>query len=207
MGLHGVKHCSSPRQLRSLGQHLQQCTDMQQQNSAELSAVYGINLRSPLLDLQYFDMCSGALVTNIMHDLLEGVLQYETKLVLQYYAFDAKIISAGVICEIMESFEFGFMEMTNRPTPIDRKILRSKDNLLMSPITFICVVNSYHISSGCSSAVLNLSCTCMENRYYYTFSLSLNFVHGRIQYGDSIGQGLIINYPKDKVLNEKAQSV
>ena len=30
----------------------------------------------------------------------------------------------------MESFEFGFMEVKNRPTPIDRKILRSKDNLL-----------------------------------------------------------------------------
>ena len=147
---------------------------MQQQNSAVLSVVYGINLRSPLLDLQYFDMCSGALVTDVMHDLLEGVLQYETKLVLQYYASDAKIISAGVICEIMESFEFGFMEVTNRPTPIDRKILRSKDDLLMigalSPITFICVVDSYHILSGYSSAVLNLSCTCLLY-FYFVFKL------------------------------------
>ena len=46
---------------------------------------YGVNHRSILMDLEYFDLCSGALVQDAMHDLMEGVLQYETKLLLCHY--------------------------------------------------------------------------------------------------------------------------
>ena len=36
-----------------------------------------------LFHVRYFHVCGGGLLPDIMHDLLEGVLQYEVKLMLQ----------------------------------------------------------------------------------------------------------------------------
>jgi len=56
---------------------------------------YGINHYSVLNTLSYFHVCNGGLVPDIMHDLLEGALQYEVKLMLRkfilndsYFAFE-----------------------------------------------------------------------------------------------------------------------
>ena len=49
-----------------------------------MSKEYGINRRSALNDLKYFHVCNGALIPDIMHDVLESILQYEAKLMLQY---------------------------------------------------------------------------------------------------------------------------
>ena len=117
-------------ELRSKEDHLEQCAEMEQGNAASLSVQYGINHRSPLLDLQYFNMCNGSLVSDVMHDLLEGVLQYEIKLMLHHYTAVANLFSATKLHSIMECFEYGYMEVKNHPTPITRRILRSKDNLL-----------------------------------------------------------------------------
>ena len=37
---------------------------------------FGINQRSILDELQHFKVCSGALVQNVMHDILEGTKAY-----------------------------------------------------------------------------------------------------------------------------------
>ena len=47
------------------------------------STEHGINRRSGLLQLDHFNLCSGALLPDVMHDILEGVLQYELKLFLK----------------------------------------------------------------------------------------------------------------------------
>ena len=47
------------------------------------SVLYGINRRSILDSLTYFKVATGALIPDIMHDLLEGVLVLETKLMLK----------------------------------------------------------------------------------------------------------------------------
>ena len=44
----------------------------------------GINRRSALLRLQYLDLCSGMLIPDVMHDVLEGALQHELKLISCY---------------------------------------------------------------------------------------------------------------------------
>ncbi len=41
------------------------------------------------MDLKFFDVCSGALIPDVMHDVLEGVLQLELKLVLQHIVSSA----------------------------------------------------------------------------------------------------------------------
>ena len=53
-------------------------------NYEENSKEFGVNYRSKLLELKYFNICGGGLVADVMHDLLEGTLQYEAKLVLKY---------------------------------------------------------------------------------------------------------------------------
>lgn len=47
------------------------------------SIVFGINRRSSLDGFKYFKVTSGTLIPDIMHDLLEGVLPLETKLMLK----------------------------------------------------------------------------------------------------------------------------
>lgn len=81
------------------------------------------------MELQYFDLCSGVLVQDAMHDLLEGVLQYETKLLLCHYIsngnFTLQILNTAIehldLCSNMES---------DRPAIIQAKTLNSEGNLL-----------------------------------------------------------------------------
>ena len=47
------------------------------------STVYGVNRRSLLNSLEFFDVASGALIPDIMHDILEGALPLEVKLMLK----------------------------------------------------------------------------------------------------------------------------
>jgi len=53
------------------------------QDDPSQSREFGINQRSILMDIPSFDICSGTLVCDIMHDLFEGLLPYETKLMLR----------------------------------------------------------------------------------------------------------------------------
>ncbi len=86
----GCRHClSTPSEmktifsesqlfLRTSGDHSMKCDQLDaaatQRDRDALSTEFGINRRSILNELQYFDVCSGALVQDVMHDVLEGVL-------------------------------------------------------------------------------------------------------------------------------------
>ena len=49
-----------------------------------LSIEFGVNFCSILNNLQYFHVCSGGLLPDIFHDILEGVVPFEMKLLLKY---------------------------------------------------------------------------------------------------------------------------
>lgn len=84
----GCRHClatptdiqtvsrESELELRTSIDHSRKCDDLETAATAatfqELSTEYGINHRSVLDELQYFKVCSGALVPDVMHDVLEG---------------------------------------------------------------------------------------------------------------------------------------
>lgn len=63
--------------------HQQQCSEIEGEFGNEASKLYGINRNSILNELLYFHVCSGALLPDVMHDVLEGAIQYEVKLMLQ----------------------------------------------------------------------------------------------------------------------------
>ena len=72
-------------------------------------------------------MCSGALLPDVMHDVLEGVLQYEVKLLLQYCIREKRYFSVSELNEAIEGIELGYMK-TDRPAPITSKTLYAQDS-------------------------------------------------------------------------------
>lgn len=109
-----------------MAEHIKQCDEVE--SDPKYSVVYGINFRSALLSLQYLDICS-SLIPDVMHDVLEGVVQYELKLLIRY-CIDCQYFRRRALEPIMERFELGYMETTSRPTPISPKTIKAKDNLL-----------------------------------------------------------------------------
>lgn len=97
-------------QLRSLRKHFKHCDRLEKGPYKKYSKRYGINVRSPLLQLEYFDVCSGAIVADGMHDVLEGVLQYETKLVLWHCVYAKQYFTLSWLNRQIEHRELGFME-------------------------------------------------------------------------------------------------
>ena len=57
--------------------------DLSATDRQHYSLVYGSNRRALLSTLNFFDVASGSLVPDIMHDVLEGALPREVKLMLQ----------------------------------------------------------------------------------------------------------------------------
>jgi len=83
------------------------------------STLFGVNRRSILNDLSYFNVASGALVPDIMHDILEGMLPLEVKhmlkvlfsyynsyiayLKVQVFVIDEKLITLMEIDELIQA--------------------------------------------------------------------------------------------------------
>lgn len=115
--------------LRNTEDHEQYLEEIEEDE--QKSVEYGINRRSVLDELKYFDVSSGALLSDIMHDVLEGALQYEAKLVLQKFVFDDHYFSLDDLNQQIESIELGHAESKNRPSLISPKTLSSsRDNSL-----------------------------------------------------------------------------
>ena len=59
--------------------------DLTSADRQHYSLIYGVNRRALLDSLHYFSVASGALIPDIMHDILEGALPYEIKLMLKVH--------------------------------------------------------------------------------------------------------------------------
>lgn len=117
--------------MRKLDVHLDKCDSIESSTDGkELSIEYGINRRSILADLDHFDLCSGALLPDVMHDLLEGVLQYEGKLILQHCILDEKYTTLSRLTDMIGHVELGYMEYDDRPTIITRSVLTGSEKNL-----------------------------------------------------------------------------
>lgn len=116
--------------MRTKELHLQQCETIENSECPEeVSKEYGVNRRSSLLDLQYFDMCTGTLIPDVMHDLLEGALQHILKHLLPVLTSEIKYFTIAELNSKIAGMEFGFMD-GNRPSPLTRGELRENGNIL-----------------------------------------------------------------------------
>lgn len=124
-------------ELRNKATHQHQCSLVQADTTGTESKKYGINRNSILNDLAYFHVCDGSLLPDIMHDILEGTLQYEVKLMLQILIHTDKYFTLDQLNSWIENFELGYMESSNRPTTISAATINSGGNTLKQNGTYV----------------------------------------------------------------------
>ena len=81
------------------------------------SVTYGINGRSPLLDLVGFDITK-CLPYDIMHTVFEGVTISHLKLLLNYCIEEMKYISLEQLNLLLRNHNYGHSESDTKPSPI-----------------------------------------------------------------------------------------
>ena len=88
-------------EIRSNAKHRRHCDILEQDDLSPAdrqhhSLVYGINRRALLTTLTFFDVTSGALIPDLMHDILEGALPLQVKQMLKVssasYTFNISIV-------------------------------------------------------------------------------------------------------------------
>lgn len=100
--------------LRNNDLYEQHCNLLQSSESA--SHIFGIKCRSLLNNLNNFKLCENPSV-DIMHDLLEGVVQLEIKAYLKFLISE-KVVTINELNQRIQSFNYGINERANRPSPI-----------------------------------------------------------------------------------------
>ena len=152
--------------LRTPVTHQQQCITLDGKSGpsrAAFSKDTGINHTSILDELQYFSVASGALLPDVMHDVLEGVLQYEAKLLLRHLIFAEGCLTLDQLNSRISKIELGYMESSNRPSEISTKTLQAQDNNLltqngMSHLCCVCYYPDYCLLYGYKSLFELFTC-------------------------------------------------
>ena len=90
-----------------------------------LSTTYGVNRQSVLFNVQHFDVCQ-CFPEDAMHVLLEGLVPYETKLLLKVL-IGAKFFTLKELNNRIENFDYGYMDKKNKPTQISGDTIHSSD--------------------------------------------------------------------------------
>ena len=109
--------------------HKYHCSLVAEDSSGTASKEYGVNHDSILNELTYFHVCNGSLLSDVMHDLLEGALQYEVKLLLNYMTENCSLIIQELNSRL-ENVDLGYKEMKNKLTVISVKTMNSDGNSL-----------------------------------------------------------------------------
>ena len=116
--------------LRDKESHERQCVLVEKDTSGTKSKEYGINRNSALNGLAYFDVCCGSLIPDIMHDILEGALQYEVKLMIQVMIREENYFTLNIFNSRLENIDYGYMEIKNKPTSLSLQNINSDGNSL-----------------------------------------------------------------------------
>ena len=79
---------------------------------------------------------------DVMHDLLEGVLQYECKEMLKIFINEEKYLTLDQLNERIKRFDYGYYNGKNRPSPISQQTLNNANNSL-KVIPQYCIAHPY----------------------------------------------------------------
>ena len=75
-------------------------------------------------------MCEGGLVPDVMHDLLEGALQYEVKILIREMTHIEEYFTLDLFNTRLTTTELGYMEVKDRPTVLDEHKISSSGHTL-----------------------------------------------------------------------------
>ena len=87
------------------------------------SVTYGVNNESVLNRLDDFDVGGDQLPQDIMHILLEGVLPYTIKAMLQSFVLENHFFNIEYLNQKLSSFKFSWSESKNKPSQISPSVL------------------------------------------------------------------------------------
>lgn len=93
------------------------------------SITYGVNYRSVLNDLMYFHVANNQLPQDVMHILLEGVIPYTIKHMLQTLICTKRYFTLSLLNERISCFGYSRTESRNKPAELKDKVLLSEGNL------------------------------------------------------------------------------
>ena len=88
-----------------------------------ISVQSGLNFKSVLNDLEYFHVCSGGLLPDIFHDVLEGVFPFDTKNLLKYLINEEQFFTLDELNCAIRNIELGQLDSLDRLTPISYQTL------------------------------------------------------------------------------------
>lgn len=116
--------------LRSKASHNMECKYIEDMDNEigkrKLRLLYGINQRSRLSELPGFDVTK-QLPQDLMHTILEGTLQYEVRLGLQYF-LDNNMISLVELNAAVTNHNYGYSEMADKPSPLKETVFNVSES-------------------------------------------------------------------------------
>ena len=96
------------------------------------SVTYGVNYKSVLNNLEDFHVCDGQVPQDMMHVLLEGVIPYTIKAMLQSFVSEKHFCTIDYINRKLSSFKFSRSESRNKPSQLSTHILHDDGNIHQS---------------------------------------------------------------------------
>lgn len=106
-------------ELRTAETHQKQVLELTGSEYANKSVEFGINRPSLLDKIPNFSVAEN-LPHDIMHDLFEGVVALEIKLLLTNLV-TAKYFTIATLNDRLKRFDFGYLECSDIPSPLDEK--------------------------------------------------------------------------------------
>ncbi|XP_035805853.1 uncharacterized protein LOC111571121 isoform X1 [Amphiprion ocellaris] len=122
--------------------HAEHCAALHE--NPMLSSTFGVK-KTCLLNTLHFFHTSDNYAVDIMHDLLEGVVQYELKLVFQYLV-NQKYLSLESLSQRIQTFNYGYIERKNRPSGL--KMDEASKDLGLNAIQSWCLVRNTPLIFG-----------------------------------------------------------
>ena len=111
-------------EMRTPSEHIKQCEEVLEDQA--MSKEYGINRNSILNDVIGFSVVNG-LPHDVMHDMLEGVINYEVRLFLQH-CFTSKYFTIEQLNDRITNFDYGYSVSSKPPLLNDRCFSREPKN-------------------------------------------------------------------------------
>ena len=79
---------------------------------------------------EYFHVVDG-LPPDVLHDILEGILQYEVKLLLRYLIHNDRLFTLDQLNQRLQSFDYGYHTAKDKPSVISSSRLNSTEGNLL----------------------------------------------------------------------------
>ena len=91
----------------------------------------GIKSSCLLNTLQYFHVVENSTV-DILHDVLEGVAEFELKLIFHSFVYVKKYFSLALLNSRLSSFDYGYLHRNSKPAAISETELKDQQKTGLS---------------------------------------------------------------------------